>query len=97
MFCALNGPPGKYDGGDAIVFDTEDSDVRELIRKLSLVFKDLYIDYLWASEDIGVNMGSVQYRDGRGSHRIHPNTRNKSSNRTLVGILGARALITGLI
>ena len=42
----------QYDGGPAIRFDTMDGDVRELIRKLSLVFKELYLDYLWASEDV---------------------------------------------
>lgn len=87
----------KYDGGDAIVFDTEDSDVRELIRKLSLVFKDLYIDYLWASEDIGVNMGSVQYRDGEALIEFIPTPGTRAAIERSLDILGARAADYGLI
>ena len=52
---------GDYDGGTSVRFQTADRDVRELIRKLSLVFKDLYLDYLWASEDVGSLVGAAQY------------------------------------
>ena len=62
----------RYDGGETIRFDTEDSDVRELIRKLSLVFKDLYLDYLWASEDVGSNVGLSSTKMGRPSSSSSP-------------------------
>ncbi len=28
------------------------------------MFKELYLDYLWASEDVGSLVGAAQYRDG---------------------------------
>ena len=71
--------------------------MRELIRKLSLVFKDLNIDYLWASEDIGVNMGSVQYRDGEALIEFIPTPGTRAAIERSLDILGARAADYGLI
>ncbi len=87
----------KYDGGDAIVFDTEDSDVRELIRKLSLVFKDLYIDYLWASEDVGSLVGAAQYRDGEPLIEFIPTPGSRAAIEKALDILGGKASDYGLV
>lgn len=87
----------QYDGGSAIRFDAEDSDIRELIRKLSLVFKDLYLDYLWASEDIGSNVGAAQYRDGEALIEFIPTPGTRAAIEKSLDILGARASDYGLI
>ena len=53
-----------YDGGDCIRFFTEDVPVQELIRKLSRMEPDLYLDYLWACEDVDRGAAAVQFLDG---------------------------------
>ena len=85
-----------YDGGNAIRFDTEDNDVRELIRKLSLIFRDNYLDYLWASEDVGSNIGVVQFRDGDAVMEFIPAPGTKLAIARSLDILGARAADYGL-
>lgn len=85
-----------YDGGSAIRFDTEDSDVRELIRKLSLIFPDSFLDYLWASEDIGSQVGAVQYRDGQALIEFLPTPGTRAAIEKSLDILGARASDYGL-
>lgn len=85
-----------YDGGSAICFDTEDRDVRELIRKLSLVFKDLCLDYLWASEDVGTSVGAVQYQDGEASIEFIPTPGTRAAVEKSLDILGGRAADYGL-
>lgn len=47
-----------------LVFYTSGSDVHELIRKLSLMFPVLVFDYIWASENIGQDAGTTQFKDG---------------------------------
>ena len=87
----------RYDGGETIRFETEDSDVRELIRKLSLVFKDLYLDYLWASEDVGSHVGAVQYKDGAALIEFIPTPATRAAIEKSLDILGARAADYGLV
>ena len=86
-----------YDGGSAIRFDTEDRDIRELVRKLSLVFKDLYLDYLWASEDVGTNVGAVQVKDGEALIEFIPTPGTRAAIEKSLDILGARAADYGLV
>jgi len=86
-----------YDGGSVVRFDTEDKDVRELMRKLSLIFKDPYLDYLWASEDIGTSVGAVQYRDGETLIEFVPLPGTRAAVERSLDILGARASDYGLV
>ena len=86
-----------YDGGSAISFKTPDSDIKELISKLSLIFKDVYIDYLWASEDIGSNVGAVQYKDGKALIEFIPAPGTRAAIEKSLDIIGARASDFGLI
>lgn len=81
----------EYDGGTSIHFDTEDREVRELVRKLSLVFKDLCLDYLWASEDVGTNVGAVQYQDGEAAIEFIPTPGTRAAIEKSLDILGGRA------
>ena len=62
----------EYDGGDTILFFTEGNDVRELMRKLSLVFKSVRFGYMWADEETGRNAGLVSFRDGVEIPKILP-------------------------
>lgn len=62
----------EYDGGDTILFFTEDCDVRNLMRKLSLVFKSLRLDYMWADEETGKNAGLISFHDGIATPKILP-------------------------
>ena len=86
----------SYDGGPAIRFETADSDVRELIRKLSLIFNELYLDYLWASEDVGGSVGAVQYRDGEALIEFIPTPGTRAAVEKSLDILGAKASDFGL-
>ena len=82
----------QYDGGPAIRFETMDGDVRELIRKLSLVFKELYLDYLWASEDV-----AAQYRDGEPLIEFIPTPGSRAAIEKALDILGGKASDYGLV
>ena len=62
----------EYDGGNTILFFTEDCDVRELMRKLSLIFKKLSFGYMWADEETGKNSGLISFRDGVTSPKYLP-------------------------
>lgn len=86
----------EYDGGTAIHFDTEDQEVRELVRKLSLIFKDVNLDYLWASEDVGSNVGAAQYRDGETIIEFLPTPGTRAAVEKALDILGGRAADYGL-
>ena len=88
---------GEYDGGTSVRFQTADRDVRELIRKLSLVFKDLYLDYLWASEDVGSLVGAAQYRDGEALIEFIPAPGSRAAIEKALDILGAKASDFGLV
>ena len=88
---------GVYDGGTSVRFQTADRDVRELIRKLSLVFKDLYLDYLWASEDVGSLVGAAQYRDGEALIEFIPAPGSRAAIEKALDILGAKASDFGLV
>ena len=88
---------GDYDGGTSVRFQTADRDVRELIRKLSLVFKDLYMDYLWASEDAGSLVGAAQYRDGEALIEFIPAPGSRAAIEKALDILGAKASDFGLV
>ena len=86
----------EYDGGTSIHFDTEDREVRELVRKLSLIFKDIHLDYLWASEDVGSNVGAAQYRDGEAIIEYIPTPGIRAAVEKALDILGGRADDYGL-
>ncbi len=86
-----------YDGRTSVRFQTADRDVRELIRKLSLVFKDLYLDYLWASEDVGSLVGAAQYRDGEALIEFIPAPGSRAAIEKALDILGAKASDFGLV
>lgn len=86
----------EYDGGTSIRFDTEDREVRELVRKLSLIFKDVHLDYLWASEDVGSNVGAAQYLDGEAIIEFIPTPETRAAVEKSLDILGGRAADYGL-
>ena len=67
------------------------------MRKLSLVFGELYLDYLWASEDIGSSVGAVQYRDGETLIEFMPTPGTRAAVEKSLDILGARAADYGLV
>ncbi len=87
----------RYDGGTAVRFETEDNDVRGLIQKLSLLFKDVYLDYLWASEDVGSNVGAVQFKDGSALIEFIPKPATRAAVEKSLDILGAKAADYGLV
>ena len=86
----------EYDGGTTIHFDTEDWEVRELVRKLSLIFKDVNLDYLWASEDVGSNVGATQYRDGETIIEYISSPGTRAAVEKALDILGGQAADYGL-
>ena len=87
----------EYDGGDTILFFTEDSDVQELMRKLSLVFKSVRFDYMWADEETGKNAGLISFHDGIGNPRILPEAYSREAYEITFDALGTTATEHGLI
>ena len=87
----------EYDGGDTILFFAEDSDVRELMRKLSLIFKSVRFDYMWADEETGKNAGLGSFHDGIGNPRILPEAYSREAYELTFDTLGTTAIEHGLI
>ncbi|MFA5299264.1 MAG: hypothetical protein WC389_13830 [Lutibacter sp.] len=64
---------------DTIYFNTAWSKVDELIRKLSLIFPDVIIEYAWADEDFGANIGFIELQNGQIIKRNEPNNFTKEA------------------
>ena len=86
----------EYDGGDTILFFTEDNDIREFMRKLSLVFKSVRFDYMWADEETGKNAGLISFHDGIGNPRILPEAYSREAYEITFDALGTTATEHGL-
>ncbi|MCI8650752.1 MAG: hypothetical protein HFG20_11625 [Anaerotruncus sp.] len=86
-----------YDFGNAIQFDTEGSDVRILVHKLSLIFKPPQFDYLWADEDIGRSCGMLGYRDGVCNYEVLPQPHSRRAYELSFDILGGRPEEYGMV
>lgn len=48
---------------NTLYFDTAWSGVPELISKLAWIFPNVKIDYSWADEDLGYNVGKCSFKD----------------------------------
>ena len=94
-----------YDGGATIEFDTVGSDVRDLMRKLSMMFppdakvfdSGLAVDYLWASEDVGKDSGMAQFIDGEQTYEYIPEPDSAAAYEAAFDIFGTSADAHGLI
>ena len=88
-----------YDGGETIEFDTLRGDVRELMRKLSMMFPrlDLVVDYLWASEDVGKDVGSVQFIKGEQTYEYIPEPGSAAAYEMAFDVFSSRAENHGLV
>ena len=89
----------SYDGGDTIEFDTLGSDVRELMRKLSMMFPQagLVVDYLWASEDVGADVGAVQFIDGEQVYEYIPEAGSSAAFEMAFDVFATNAKAHGLV
>lgn len=87
----------EYDGGNTILFFTEDCDVRQLMGKLSLVFKHLRFDYMWADEETGKSAGLVSFRDGVATPKILPKSYSREAYELAFDTFGTRPEDHGLI
>lgn len=87
----------EYDGGDTILFFTEECDVRELMRKLSLVFKSPRFDYMWADEETGKNAGLISFRDGIAMPKVLPEAYSREAYELAFDAFGTNADDHGLV
>jgi len=88
-----------YDGTETIEFDTQGSDVRELMRKLSMMYpgSGLVVDYLWASEDVGKDSGMVQFTDGEQTYEYIPEPGIGAAYESAFDVFGTKAADHGLV
>lgn len=86
----------EYDGGTSVRFQTADRDVRELIRKLSLVFKDLYLDYLWPAKTWAPG-GCGAVPDGEALSNLFLLRGSRAAIEKALDILGAKASVSAWI
>ena len=61
-----------YDGGDTILFYTQDAGVPVLMQHASRLCPDAALLYAWASRDVGMDCGAARYRDGEILAQICP-------------------------
>ena len=61
-----------YDGGDTILFYTQDAGVPVLMQHASRLCPDAALLYAWASRDVGMDCGAARYRDGEILEQICP-------------------------
>lgn len=80
FFCPANRVWGQkaqasaaaYDGGDTILFYTQDAGVPVLMQHASRLCPDAALLYAWASRDVGMDCGAARYRDGEILEQICP-------------------------
>jgi hypothetical protein len=89
----------SYDGGETIEFDTMGGDVRELMRKLSMMFPGtgLVVDYLWASEDVGKDSGMAQFAEGKQIYEYIPEPGSSAAYEAAFDIFATSANDHGLV
>jgi hypothetical protein len=87
----------EYDGGSAILFFTEGNDVRELMRKLSLVFKKILLRYMWADEETGKSAGLIEYQDGVATAKILPEAYSREAYEIAFDAFGTQPKDHGLV
>ncbi len=90
---------GTYDDGETIEFDTLGGDVRDLMRKLSMMFpgSGLVVDYLWASEDVGKDSGMAQFMEGEQTYEYIPAPGSDAAYEAAFDIFGTDAAAHGLV
>lgn len=71
--------PHPLTTSDTIYFDTAWNGVPNLMRKLSLIFKDVTFHYAWADEDTGCNVGKVSLQDGSVLNKDMPRNCSKEA------------------
>jgi hypothetical protein len=88
-----------YDGGETIEFDTMDGDVRDLMRKFSMMFPDqgFVVDYVWASEDVGKDSGAAQFMDGEQTYEYIPAPGSAAAYEAAFDVFGTDAASHGLV
>jgi len=88
-----------YDGGYTIEFDTLGGDIRELMRKLSMMFPhlDFAVDYLWASEDVSKDSGSVTFKTGEQTYEYIPTPGSDAAYELAFDIFSTEAADHGLV
>lgn len=86
----------RYDGGDTIFFMTKETDVRDLMRKLSLMFPQAVFDYLWSDEDIGKAAGALQYTNGAVTFSYLPRQESRDAYELAFDVLHGTAQEYGL-
>lgn len=90
----------SYDGGETLEFDTTGRDVRELMRRLSLMFphlSSLTVDYLWASADVGKDCGMVQYQNGEQIYEYIPEPGSSAAFELAFDVFATDAGAHGLV
>lgn len=89
----------NYDGGNAIEFDTEGADVRELARKLSLMLREdrIVVDYMWACDDVGKDCGMLQFSGGEQVYEYIPEPGSGGAYTLAFDVFGTSAADYGLI
>jgi hypothetical protein len=89
-----------YDGGFTIEFDTIGSPVRELMKKLSMMFPDipgLMVDYIWASADVGKAQGMVQFQGGDQTYEYIPEPGSAAAFELAFDVFATDAADHGLV
>lgn len=54
---------GTSEQGNIIEFETAWNGVPKLISKLGIIFPDIEFEYLFADENIGFNLGKIEFKD----------------------------------
>jgi len=70
-------PP--YEGGGQVYFQTAWSSPASVIFRLSEMFPDAEFQHAWADEDIGCNVGEIQYQGGEELGRDIPDAHSKEA------------------
>jgi hypothetical protein len=89
-----------YDGGSTIEFDTIGNPVRELMRKLSMMFPHipgLIVDYIWASADVGKDQGMIQFQSGEQTYEYIPEPGTAAAFELAFDVFATEASDHGLV
>lgn len=88
---------GKYEGGNSISFQTAWDAPHPVIKALSQKFSGISFTHQWADEDIGVNVGRLDYRNGMVIDEYYPEAQSKEAYEMASDIMGVELSEYGLV
>ena len=88
---------GEYEDSNSISFQTAWTAPHPVLQALSNKFPNITLIHQWADEDIGANVGKIEYKSGESINEYYPETQSKEAYEMAADIMGVELEDYGLI